>query len=161
MEILNLWGWCFFSKYSKFNVDCKNAIKNWEKVLVFQIIAFQLVAVNSPYYYENTHSWQSMCIKGLVSENASAVEGFTSPKNCCNLQKITFRLLFYRSEPNWVRRSHFWSDLRFQNCLLTRWLRTTSILVVIGRIYRCQFKYNYLKNQKLFLNFLLHFCNLH
>ena len=29
---------------------------------------------------------------------------------------------------------------------LTRWPRTTSILVEIGRIYRYQFKDNYLKN---------------
>ena len=43
----------------------------------------------------------------------------------------------------------------------TRWLPTTSILVVIGRLYRYQFKCNYLKNQKPFLNFLLHFWNLH
>ena len=25
--------------------------------LVFKTIAFELVAVNSPYYYENTRSW--------------------------------------------------------------------------------------------------------
>ena len=36
---------------------------------------------------------------------------------------------------------------------LTCWLRTTSILVVIGRIYRHQFKDNYLKNLKLFVIF--------
>ena len=41
------------------------------------------------------------------------------------------------------------------NMLLTRWLPTTSILVVIERIYRYQFKSNYLKNHKFFatLNF--------
>ena len=44
---------------------------------------------------------------------------------------------------------------------LTRWLRTTSILAVIGRIYRYQFKDNYLKNWKGVFNFLLHFWNLH
>ena len=32
-----------------------------KKFLVFQVIAFKLVAVNSPYYYENTRSWQSTC----------------------------------------------------------------------------------------------------
>ena len=29
--------------------------------LLFHIIAFQLVAINSLYYYENTRSWQSTC----------------------------------------------------------------------------------------------------
>ena len=44
---------------------------------------------------------------------------------------------------------------------LTRWLPTTSILVVIDRIYRHQFKCNYLKNQKPSAAFFLHFWNLH
>ena len=34
---------------------------------VFQIIAFELVAVNYPYYYENTRHWQSTCeVKSLA-----------------------------------------------------------------------------------------------
>ena len=44
---------------------------------------------------------------------------------------------------------------------LTRWLPTTNILIVIGRIYRYQFKYNYLENQKDFAAILLDFWNLH
>ena len=44
---------------------------------------------------------------------------------------------------------------------LKRWLPTTSILVVIGIIYRYQFKSNYLKNRKFFAAFFLHFWNLH
>ena len=40
--------------------------------------------------------------------------------------------------------------------LLTRWLPTTSILVVLERIYRYQFKSNYLKNHKFFAAFF--FC---
>ena len=47
--------------------------------------------------------------------------------------------------------------LRCLTGLLTRWLRMTSILVIIQRIYRYQFKCNYLKNQKHFAAFLLHF----
>ena len=37
----------------------------------------------------------------------------------------------------------------------------TSIFFVISRMYLNQFKRNYLKNKKLFLNFLLHFWNHH
>ena len=40
---------------------------------------------------------------------------------------------------------------------LTRWLPMTSILVIIGRICRYQFKRNYLKNERHFVAFLLHF----
>ena len=37
----------------------------------------------------------------------------------------------------------------------------TSILFVTENIWRSQFGSNYLKNEKLFLNFFLHFQNLH
>ena len=40
-------------------------------------------------------------------------------------------------------------------------LPLTSILVIIGRISGNQFKCNYLRNQKFFLTFTLHFGNLH
>ena len=52
----------------------------------------------------------------------------------------------------YYRSSH---EKNFKVIHLTRWLPTTSILVVIERIYRYQFKSNYLKNHKFFatLNF--------
>ena len=51
----------FTKKYFKFNVDSGNEIKNPEKDLLCDIIPFQLVAINSSYFYENTGSWQSTC----------------------------------------------------------------------------------------------------
>ena len=71
--------------------------------------------------------------------------------------KKTFIRPFHQSGSNWVRKSYFESSLKFQDCLLTGWLPNTSILVVIERIYRCQFKSNYLKNHKLFPEFFLAF----
>ena len=53
------------------------------------------------------------CITGFLSENTLAVNVLTSPKNSWNLQKSTFILLFLHSEPNWVRKTYFWLDLRF------------------------------------------------
>ena len=97
------------------------------------------------------------CIIGLLSENPLLLNVLTSPKNSCNLHKNTFILLFQHFGPNWARKSYFQSHLRFQDCLLTRWLPTTSILVLIERIYRYQFKLNYLKNHRLFA---LHFFTL-
>ena len=70
-----------------------------------------------------------------------------------NLQKSTFTLLFRRYETNWFRKCLFLPDLRHLDCLLTRWLSTTSILVIIGWIYHYQLKCNYLKNQKYFAIF--------
>ena len=55
---------------------------------------------------------------------------------------------------------YFLSDLRFYCCSITRWLETTSILVVIERIYSYQFKSNYLRNHKSFPVLWLNFWNL-
>ena len=101
------------------------------------------------------------CITGLLSRNPLAVNVLTSPKNPWIKQKSTFILLFHHSEPNWVRKSYFWSDLRFYDCLLRRWLPTRSVFVVVERIYRYQFKSNYVKNEDLFAGFSLTFWYLH
>ena len=37
----------------------------------------------------------------------------------------------------------------------------TSIPAAVCRIYRNSFKRHYLGNKRLFLDFLLHFCNVH
>ena len=47
----------FFSKCLNFNVH--SAIKTSIHFFNFQKIAFELVAVTCPYFYENTGSWQS------------------------------------------------------------------------------------------------------
>ena len=51
----------FTSKCSKFNKDSKNALNLQPNIFDFSIIAFELVAVNSPYYNENTPRLQSTC----------------------------------------------------------------------------------------------------
>ena len=45
--------------------------------------------------------------------------------------------------------------------MLTHWVLMASILFNIAGICNSQFKCNYLKNEKLFLNFLFDFWNLH
>ena len=45
--------------------------------------------------------------------------------------------------------------------LITRWLETTSILVVMERIYGYQFKSNFLNNHRIFAIFFLYFWYLH
>ena len=52
-ETNNLWGLSFFSRYSKFYEDSGNAEKKIEKVFFdSEIIAFELVALNSYFYWE-------------------------------------------------------------------------------------------------------------
>ena len=92
------------------------------------------------------------CIAGLVSENPLAVNVLTTLKNYWNLQKRTFIPLFQHSQPNLVRKRCLKLELTFQDCLITRWLPTTNILVVIERNYTYQFKSNYLKKHKFSCN---------
>ena len=86
-------------------------------------------------------------------------ERVNQSKNSWNLQKSTFIQLFLHSRSNWVRKSYFQSNIRFWECLITRWLETTSILVVIERIYRYHLKSNYLKIHKLLASFCSDFWN--
>ena len=51
----------FYSKYSKFNADFRQRIKNPEKFSVLEISAFELVAVNSPDSNETSCNRQSLC----------------------------------------------------------------------------------------------------
>ena len=90
------------------------------------------------------------CTRGLVCENSLAVNVLTSRKNSWNLEKSTFIPPFLHSQLNWVTKNHFPSDLKFYDCLITRWMEIASILLVIERIYRYQFKSNYLKNERVF-----------
>ena len=97
------------------------------------------------------------CIRGLLSENPSPVNVLTSPKNSWNPQKSTFIIPFFHSWQYWVRKIYFQSDLRFFDCLVTPWLETTKILVVIQIIYRYQHLSNYRKTHRLFETFYFEF----
>ena len=50
--------------------------------------------------------------------------------------------------------------MKSYGCLLTHCLPMTNIAFNIARIWHSQFKWNSLNNEKLFLNFVFHFCNL-
>ena len=100
------------------------------------------------------------CIIGLPSENSLTVNVLTTTKNSWNLKRSTFMLLFLHFDPNWVRKSYFQWDLRFEDCLITRWLKTSSILAVIERIYGYQCKSDSLKMHQPFVWLSLHFWNL-
>ena len=51
--------------------------------------------------------------------------------------------------------------MKSNGCLLTHWLSMSCILFNIARNCNSQIKCNYVKNEKIFLNFLFHFWNLH
>ena len=62
---------------------------------------------------------------------------------------------------NWFGKCHPHCYVKGNGCFLTHWVRMARIQFNIAVICKSQFKCTYLKNEKLFLNFLFHFRNLH
>ena len=56
----------FFSKCSKIDIDFRNGVEKSEKCFCFQVIAFELVAVDSHYYEENNCHQHAMCYKRVL-----------------------------------------------------------------------------------------------
>ena len=62
--------------------------------LVFKIILFQLVAINSPYYYQNTRSCQSMRYQAVLKSQIGlkiTSSNWRWPKMIRKLDKSTFQ----------------------------------------------------------------------
>ena len=105
-------------------------------------------------------TWIDQCLKSPVSEDASTSNMVNVPKHCWNLHHSIFIILI----GHWQgicfgKRLSYW-HAKSWDCLLTRWLLMKSILFLIVTNSRYQFICNYIRNKKLFLDFLLHFSNL-
>ena len=87
------------------------------------------------------------------------------PKGCKTLVKSTWNHLYHIFKSFLQKLSRKMSLCVISEilglCLLTHWLRMTSVLFVMGRIYRNQFKGSYLRNKNFSLIFLLIFWNFH
>ena len=104
-------------------------------------------------------TWSYKFLKSPVSEDASASSMVNVPKLCWNLHYSTFILFIDHFQVNWAgNRLSYWPG-KCWDWLLTHWLPMKSILFFRETIWWYQFRWNYLKNTKLFLNFLLHFRN--
>ena len=83
------------------------------------------------------------------------------PEYLINLHESALIMFFHQFGGSWFEKYLPWCYLKSKGCLLTHWLAMASILFNIARICNSQFKCKYLKNEKLFFNFLFHFWNLH
>ena len=104
-------------------------------------------------------TWLDKCLKRLFSEDPSTSNMVNVPKHCWNLHHSTFIIFIDHCQGNWVGKSLSYWHAKSWDCLLTHWLPMKSILFFIGTISWYQFISNYLRNRKLFLNFLLLFWN--
>ena len=141
--------------------------------------------------YKLQNTWLDKCLKSPVSEHRWTVNMLHGPKQCCNMHGTTFIGFSHQSERIRVRKSvpntaefctaplfsfflTILKEIQFENvsfsdisilsavyCFLLYWQSILKILFVIGRIYSNQFKCFYLRNKKLFLNFLHYLWYLH
>ena len=104
-------------------------------------------------------TWLDKCLKSPISENSSKSNMVNEPKHCWKLHHSTSTIFVHPCQGNWVRESLSYWHAKSCDCLLTHWLPKKSVLFLIGKISRYQFRCNYLWIKKLLLNFLLHFWN--
>ena len=96
-------------------------------------------------------------LKGLASGDHSVINVLMGSKHCWCQHGTTIFLFLHEFEMNWVGKC-----LPLGNdCFLTRWLPMTSVPVAKCRFSNNKFKRLYLKTEKLFVDFLLHFWNVH
>ena len=109
---------------------------------------------------QSLRKWSDKCLKSSVSEDPSTSNMVNVPKHCWNLHHSTFIIFIGHWQRNCVRESLPYWHAKSWDCLLTHWLPMKRILFLIETTWAYQFRSNYLKNKKPFLNFLLHFWNL-
>ena len=102
-------------------------------------------------------TWLDKCLKRLVYEDPSTSNIANVAKHCWNLYYSILMIFIVHCLGNWVGKSLSYWHAKSWDWLLTHWLPLKSILFFKGTISWCQFICNYLRNKKLFLNFLLHF----
>ena len=100
------------------------------------------------------------CQEIPVSEGLLTSSMVNVPKHCWNLHHSIFIILIGHWQGICFRKRLSYWHAKSWDCLLTRWLLMKSILFLIVTNSRYQFICNYIRNKKLFLDFLLHFSNL-
>ena len=110
--------------------------------------------------YRLRKTWLDKCLKSLISKEPLRSNMLNGSKHSWNLNNSTLTSFIDHCESNSIGKSLSYWDAKYYACLVTHWLRMTSILFLIETIYRNIFRSNYLRNEKYFLDFYLHFLNL-
>ena len=111
--------------------------------------------------YRQSKTWLEHSQKTRFSVIFLRVNVLKGPKHFWCLHERTFIIFFPHSENKWFAKYLPNWNLKSEGCLLTHWLPMTSILFGVLRTCCSLFKWNYIKNENIFLNFLFLFRNLH
>ena len=105
-------------------------------------------------------TWSGRCLKTPVSDDPSKSNIVNVPKHCWNLHHSTFTLFIHHFQINWVGKILcYWHGICW-DCFSTHWLPMKSSLFLRETIQHNQFRFNYLRNKKLFPYFFLHFLDI-
>ena len=105
-------------------------------------------------------AWLDKCLESPVSEEPSINNMVNGPKPCWNLSERNFAIFIDPCEGNSVWKCLPGFYAKSSDFLLTHWLPITTILLLTEAIFCDIFRCNYLRNEKVFLTFCLHFWNL-
>ena len=111
--------------------------------------------------YGISKTWLKNSLDSTVSEPPSTANMLMGAKHLWNPHDSNFIIFFHHSEVKWFAKYLPYWNLKSYGCLLTHWMLMTRIMFKIVRICSSLFKCNYLKNKKLFVNFLSDFWNHH
>ena len=101
--------------------------------------------------------WLDKYLKRSFSEDHSRSNMVNVLKHCSKLNGSTFTVLIHPCEGNSSLKSFSEWYAKSQDCLLTHWHLITSIFFLIETLYSNIFRCSFLRNEKNFLNWFLHF----
>ena len=110
--------------------------------------------------YRLRKTWLDKCLKSLVWEEPSRSNVINGVKHCSKRNDSTFPIFIDPCADNYCLKILSEWYAKSYGFLLAHWLLIIRILFLTEAIYRKIFRYNYLRNEKYFLNFLLSFQNL-
>ena len=100
------------------------------------------------------------CLKSPISEDPLKSDMVNVPKHYWNLSRNTFTIFIdpFEGHSGWKSLSEWYA--KSKDCLLTHSLLIISILFLTEAIYCNILWCNFIRNEKYFLYFFLHFGNL-
>ena len=102
---------------------------------------------------------KKISLKSPVSEGSSTSNIVDRLKHCSKLNDSTFTIFIDPCYSNSGWKSLYECYSKSSDCLLTHSLPITRFLFLIEIIFSNIFRCNYLRHEKYFLNFFLHFPN--
>ena len=111
--------------------------------------------------YRPRKTWVDKWLKSPVWDDPSTSNTAKRPKHRFNLNGSTFTIFIDHCEGSRLGKSHSQWYAKSQDFSLTHWLPMISILFLVETIQCKQLRCICRKNKKFFLNFFVHFSNLH